>query len=957
MSRILLLTFLVTASSVLQAQIEWTSSFENCFSFSSPRTSDLNGDGVLDIVIGAGIDGTPVDNGFLAINGVNGETLWSIPSDDQVFGSATFLAINNDGIDDVILAGRNAILKAIDGSTGATIWDFYTDTVVPPGDLGYWNFYNSQVIPDQDGDGNLDILVSNGGNHELPNFETDRPPGHIMVISGASGAELAFAQVPDGRETYMSPLVLDFDEDGELDVIYGTGGEFIQGSLYRTTLSAVLSNDISGSTVLLTSETNGFIAPPSLVDINLDGVSDIIVNAYDGRVVALNGADNSIIWTVPVSGAQTNSSPAIGFFNDDSIPDVFSTYAVGQAPTFTSYIQMMIDGATGTIAWEDALGIFHFTSPLVYDLDEDGIDEVIQTINQMDGANFSNSVLAIDFNDSSVNTLVGPNPGVNINATPWIGNLDQDGILDLVTLSSIGTTFVSFEDGINVVKESLDGISDASIVPWGAYLGTNYDGQYTSPQVDCFFSLDISSNNNVCFDGNSGLAAVVSTGCPNPEDCSYLWSNGSTEQLVSNLPAGTFTVDVTHPNGCVLSGLVTITAPSSSPFSLSTTDATCANQSDGSISIENLDPSFNYEFNWSNGATTATQDELPVGNYSVFFTDQFGCFIQLATEVSSTPSVDFVLDFQNISCFGDSDASISIDSLTGLDPITISWTGDFIGSDMVLENLDAGSYNLEIVDGSGCNFTQTFEVIEPDDLVLDIEIIDESCEGMSDGSVTAEILGGTPPFTIIWEGNFIGPTFSELFVRGNLPAGTYNLEVRDWSDCNVNLNIPVASSINIETEFTAASGFGVSDGAITIDAENGTAPFVISINGNEETFNSLPQVFDNLTGGDEIVISISDDSGCDFAETIIVPFGAGIINASIGLLGVYPNPVRNEAFLTIPEDISCLNYQVYDNSGQLAKGGSFSRGTTLNMSDLPKGLYYIEVFCQKTRLGARLVKL
>lgn len=955
MFRITLLTILWMLPFALSAQIEWSSTYDDCYSFSSPRAVDLNNDDVLDIVLGAGIDGESVDNGFLAINGVNGETLWSIPSDNQIFGSASFLNINNDGIPDIIIGGRDAILKAIDGSTGASIWDFYTDTTTPPGDNGYWNFYNSQVIADQDGDGTEDILVANGGNHALPNFETDRPPGHLMVISGATGTELAFAQVPDGKETYMSPLIADFDDNGVLDVIFGTGGEFIEGSLWRTTLTDVMNNDLSGATELLASETNGFIAPPSLVDINLDGTTDVIVNAYDGRVVAISGLDNSILWAQEVPGTQTNSSPAIGFFNDDSIPDVFSTYAVGQAPAFTSFIQLMIDGATGNRVWEGDLGIFHFSSPLVYDVNEDGIDEVILSYNEKEGDDFFNSIVSIDFNASSTTLIVGPNPGVNINSTPWIGNMDQDGILDLVSLRSIGTTFATAEDGIYIDKYSLDGISDASIVPWGAYMGTNHDGQYTSTQVNCNFELELSSNNNNCFEGNNGLAAVVSSGCPNPEDCDYLWSNGSTEQLVSNLPAGSYVVDVTHPNGCTLSAQITITEPSTSPFELTVVDATCANQSDGSITIENLDPSFEYDFNWNTGSSDSVLENLSVGDYTVFFTDQNDCFIQLDATITSTPAIEFAIDFINISCNGETDASITIDSLAGIEPLQVIWTGDYSGNDLVLEDLAEGTYNLEIIDGENCNYTETFEVVDPTDLQLDIDISDESCPGQGDGSVTADIIGGTPPYTIMWEQSFIGPTFSQLFVRGNLPAGAYTIEVRDWNNCLVSLNIPINTAFGFDLDISPASGFGVNDGAITLDVVNGTPPYSVEYNG--QTISEFPHTIGNLNGGDELSFVVSDASDCLFTETVIVPFGQGIQDVQKGVITCYPNPAQNVAFVSLPADMYCPNYRLFSNTGNLLLEGQYHPEHGLDLSVLAKGLYYVDMNCQKSRFSARLVKL
>ena len=41
-----------------------------------------------------------------------------------MFGSAIFLDVNDDGIDDVFTGGRSAELSAIDGKSGNEIWRF-----------------------------------------------------------------------------------------------------------------------------------------------------------------------------------------------------------------------------------------------------------------------------------------------------------------------------------------------------------------------------------------------------------------------------------------------------------------------------------------------------------------------------------------------------------------------------------------------------------------------------------------------------------------------------------------------------------------------------------------------------------------------------------------------------------------------------------------------------------------
>ena len=171
--KLLALTFLF--SSTLLSQ-NWQFFVDSIPTLSSPRACDLTNDGIKDIVFGGGTDGVFSNNGIMAINGANGALLWKRATRNEVFGSAVFQDITNDGIKDVFMVGRQAQLLAINGATGALLWDFFPYNNINPADSGLYNFYNPQFIDDINGDGLLDILVSNGGDHAAPAWDTIRPP-------------------------------------------------------------------------------------------------------------------------------------------------------------------------------------------------------------------------------------------------------------------------------------------------------------------------------------------------------------------------------------------------------------------------------------------------------------------------------------------------------------------------------------------------------------------------------------------------------------------------------------------------------------------------------------------------------------------------------------------------------------------------------------------------------------
>ena len=83
------------------AQLNWSASIDSVSVLSSPRSVDLNNDGIKDVVIGSGTDSAYSNYGVVAINGANGQVLWTTPTRDEIFSSAQFLDVNNDAVKDV----------------------------------------------------------------------------------------------------------------------------------------------------------------------------------------------------------------------------------------------------------------------------------------------------------------------------------------------------------------------------------------------------------------------------------------------------------------------------------------------------------------------------------------------------------------------------------------------------------------------------------------------------------------------------------------------------------------------------------------------------------------------------------------------------------------------------------------------------------------------------------------
>lgn len=127
---------------------------------------------------------------------------------------------------------------------------------------------------------------------------------------------------------------------------------------------------------------------------------------------------------------------------------------------------------------------------------------------------------------------------------------------------------------------------------------------------------------SVCPQNNGAIDLVIVAGGTPP--FTYVWSNGATTEDISGLASGNYSVQITDAAGCVIVRNKYVDGVSPVYASVSTTPATCWN-SDGSATVSVTGGTPPYTYSWVNGATTATNPNLPMGYHGVTVTDANGC--------------------------------------------------------------------------------------------------------------------------------------------------------------------------------------------------------------------------------------------------------------------------------------------------------------------------------------------
>jgi outer membrane protein assembly factor BamB len=451
--------------------LRWEASLPNG-AFSSPRvypaTSRLN-PGRSEIVIGFGREG--LFGGAIALDTEVGQQMWRAAATQEVVSSSLAVDLNNDGYDDRVIGGRHSVLFAIDGRSGARLWEFS-----PKGTgarrFGLYNFYSVLALDDVSGDGIPDLLAVNGGD-SMAAPGAARPAAHLMILNGADGSELQRIPTPDQFESYTSPVFFDRGAAGRW-VLFGTGGETLQGSLWAVPLDDLIGGSMDGAlSVFGPIMDKGVIAPPTMVDLTGDGQDDIVLPFFDGRVAAIDGSNFESIWDFSFALSESQNSAAIGYFNDDEVPDVAVSANRGVFPMWNFGTVAVLDGRDGSVLMEQNLDddILTMSSAAAVDYDGDGMDEVIVTFS--DPRNLQDLgeqafLVAIHVDEQRIETLARFD-GMAV-ATPWVGDADGDGKLEIFAASYRAFRGTMFR--FNSIFDAPEKVS------WGAYFGSDYSSRF-----------------------------------------------------------------------------------------------------------------------------------------------------------------------------------------------------------------------------------------------------------------------------------------------------------------------------------------------------------------------------------------------------------------------------------------------------------------------------------------------
>ena len=276
------------------------------------------------------------------------------------------------------------------------------------------------------------------------------------------------------------------------------------------------------------------------------------------------------------------------------------------------------------------------------------------------------------------------------------------------------------------------------------------------------------------------------------------------------------------------------------------------------------------QYSIDSGATLSIDSfysNLIGGQYNVRIQDNFGCIQDTLITLEETPTLDLIPDsISMVSCFGAVDGSVALTTTGGQLPFQYSLDDVNYISANTFTNLDTGIYMAYAIDSNGCNDSVMFNITQPD--LLDVQITvpgNVLCAGGTIDSLSADVTGGTPNFTYLWN------TSEVIQSIQNIVIGNYWVQVTDLNLCVASDSVIIAQPnplfLSITSDSTLCSG--QNSGLAHIDSFSGGTPiYTYNWEGplgpvaGIDTAAALP--------AGQYILTIADFNGCTVSDTTVI---------------------------------------------------------------------------------------
>jgi len=336
--------------------------------------------------------------------------------------------------------------------------------------------------------------------------------------------------------------------------------------------------------------------------------------------------------------------------------------------------------------------------------------------------------------------------------------------------------------------------------------------------------------------------------------------------------------------GCIVSCLLFLcnsaNSQSLSVSVVSSADVFCNGDSTGSIQAFAAGgvPTYTYQWDDPNAQITALATDLPTGTWTVTVTDAVGDTATASQTINEPNPLTNIVSFTDAGGCGACDGSATANIASGTPPYTYQWDDPNFQTNPSANGLCTGFYNVIVTDINGCSITSGVTITDPAGMTLTTSTTDPSFCGISNGTASISVSGGTAPYNYLWNDSGMQTTSTAT----GLAAGVYSVIVTDSVGCtavnNLTLNDPGAPTLTV-SNINNISCNGSSNGSATVSATGGSLPYSYQWNDTNSQTNSSAT---GLSAG-TYNVTVTGSIGCSSTESVSItepPVLNGVVTSS-----------------------------------------------------------------------------
>jgi len=394
---------------------------------------------------------------------------------------------------------------------------------------------------------------------------------------------------------------------------------------------------------------------------------------------------------------------------------------------------------------------------------------------------------------------------------------------------------------------------------------------------------DATGANAVAIAGRNAVSFAVTNDCQifcpsaaNPYTAN--WYDEATNALVGTGNSITVNPSITTSyivnvvyacSGQTAADTVTVTVNDVQPSAMNSTVVSCTVNNGTAWATLPAGAQGPFTYAWSpSPQNNQTATGLAAGvQYTVTITGLNGCIGVDTITLQNSGTLVATGGVQNITCNGANNGKAWV-TVTAGNPFGYLWSpSGQMG--ITATGLASGIYTCTIGDANGCTITVTETVIDPPALTVIASPHSVLCNGGNNGSDTADVAGGTGPYTYSW-----APAGGNVATAINLSPGTYTVTVTDANGCTISgsstIINPAAMTITATPNATVCVGGTVT---ITVTPGGGSVPYTYNWSNagpNAPTQTVAPLVNTAYT------VTVTDVNGCTVSATISVTVNAAL---------------------------------------------------------------------------------